>query len=553
MRRQTWGIFAAVLLVAVAAAAAKQGYFETFEIRLHNLDVVVTDAEGRPVRGLTNDDFIVLENGVPQNVTNFSAYEDGTSALSGASETSAAVQQAAAPPRRFVFFVDDMSLHQTARQTLIRHATGLVEEMREGDVGAVVRPIGNRVVQNYTTDTVAVRMALAETIETCKLRGVAPWVDPRSEQYGAIDSEGNRVYEQARYQSLASDRVRQRLSQLRALVASMAGIEGRKVLVVLTSGLSSNPSREVRGYVGERPFALGQPVTEWGMPGSDFNPLIDELARTAAHHGVTIYALEPEVPLALGLQSTVTSKKKSTAQDLRNPAERAKLPFNYLDEVQHYRGQTLTSLTEKTGGAWFRGISTIDDVFRQVAADLDVYYSLAYRATGEADKPRRVTVQVRNRPELHVRTRTDVIDRSPEREMGDLTAANLLFPRELNELNVAVATPGKPSRGKRFYTVPVDVSIPLQSLTFFPTDGDKYHAAIDVHFAAAALRNNFTTSGRQRQDIEITAAQYASLGKGMYRFKTGIEVPAGSSRIAIGVMDTASRLAGFGNLEVHTK
>lgn len=198
-------------------------------------------------------------------------------------------------------------------------------------------------------------------------------------------------------------------------------------------------------------------------------------------------------------------------------------------------------------------MATIDDVFRQVASDLDVYYSLAYRATGEADKPRRLTVQIRNRPELGVRTRTGVIDRSPEREMGDLTAANLLLPRQLNELNVAVATPAKPARGKRFYTVPVDVTIPLQSLTFFPSDGDKYHAAVDIHFAAAASRNNFTTSGRQRQDIEISAAQYAALGNGTYRFKTGIEVPAGSSRIAIGVMDTASRLAGFGNLEVTAK
>jgi VWFA-related protein len=549
MKRQTWGVFVVVLLVAGAAAAAKQGYFETFEIRLHNLDVVVTDAEGRPVRGLTNEDFIVLENGVPQNVTNFSAYEDG------APDASA---NAAAPPRRFVFFVDDMSLHQTSRKALIRHATGLVDEMREGDVGAVVRPIGDRIVQSYTTDTVAVRNALAETIETCKLRGVAPWVDPRNEQYGRRDSAGNLTYEHAHYVSLASDRVRQRLLQLRALVASMSGIEGRKVLVVLTSGLSSNPSREVRDYVGDRPFGLGQPVTEWGMPGADFNPIIDELARTAAHHGITIYALEPEVPLTLGLQKTADTKKRGTVQRLTTKsvgsvAERVKLPFNYLDELQHYRAQTLTSLTEKTGGAWFRGIATIDDVFRQVSTDLDVYYSLAYRATGEADKPRRLTVQVRNRPELRVRTRTDVIDRSPEREMGDLTAANLLFPRELNELNVAVATPAKPSRGKRFYTVPVDVSIPLQSLTFFPTDGDKYHAAIDVHFAAAALRTNYTTSGRHRQDIEISAAQYATLGKGIYRFKTGIEVPAGSSRIAIGVMDKASRLAGFGNLEVHAK
>jgi DNA-binding CsgD family transcriptional regulator len=74
------------------------------------------------------------------------------------------------------------------------------------------------------------------------------------------------------------------------------------------------------------------------------------------------------------------------------------------------------TLSERTGGRWFRGAVSIDDVFRQVAADLSTYYSRAYRATGDEDKPRRVTVQVRNRPERRVRTRTEVIERSKARE-----------------------------------------------------------------------------------------------------------------------------------------
>jgi hypothetical protein len=44
---------------------------ETVDVRVINVDVVVTDRKGNPITGLTKDDFIVLENGRPQNITNF--------------------------------------------------------------------------------------------------------------------------------------------------------------------------------------------------------------------------------------------------------------------------------------------------------------------------------------------------------------------------------------------------------------------------------------------------------------------------------------------------
>ena len=79
---------------------------------------------------------------------------------------------------------------------------------------------------------------------------------------------------------------------------------------------------------------------------------------------------------------------------------------------------------------------------------------------------------------------------------------------------------------------------------------DKYAAAIDVHFAVAAHQNDFMTSGRHHQVIEISPEQHAARAGVTYRFKTGIQVTEGPSRIAIGVMDTNSRLAGFRNVEV---
>ena len=567
MKRLTCGI---VVALAATVALAQQGYFETFEVRLHDLEVVVTDSKGMPVRGLGKDDFIVLENGAPQTITNFSVYDSATATVSSVTEEAAPrkpekVQEPSSPPRRIVFFVDDMGVRARARKTLIRDATALVDQFQEGDLLSVVRPTGeNRLALPFTTDTAAARKALTEAIESCTFNAGASGQYEIEDLINGLENartDIDRAYARGQYTQRIAKRTTQRLGQLRALIGSMAGIEGRKVIVLITSGLPSVPARSA----GADPMKFGptdrtkvpdptrdamdQPLTDWENAGGDLNPLIDELGRTAAANGVTIYALEPEVPLDVAARNITAGSRTTGSTADGHAGGQAIAPAEMYGELGHYRTQTLRSLSERTGGRWFRGAGTIDDVFRQVASDLSTYYSLAYRATGEHNKPRRVEVRVRNRPDLTVRTRTEVIDRSPEREMGDLVAATLLFPRDVNELGIALQT-GKPRPTGTAVTIPLDVVIPLETLTFLSTQDGKYAATIDIHYAIAGMKSDFTTSGRHHQNIEISAQQYEARAGTTYRFKTGVEVWRGPTRIAIGVLDPASRLAGFRTAEV---
>src|SRR5690349_18722695 len=114
-------LFVFVSAVAILPATSQQAppapqYGESLEVRLFNLDAIVTEKDGTPVRGLTKDDFIVLENNVPQEISNFSFYDIGSStmalAANGAEElvstpTQTTVSAEAPPPRRFVFFIDE--------------------------------------------------------------------------------------------------------------------------------------------------------------------------------------------------------------------------------------------------------------------------------------------------------------------------------------------------------------------------------------------------------------------------------------------------------------
>ena len=61
-------------------------FIDTTEVTIVNVDVAVRDKDG-PVSGLTRDDFVVYQDGAPQELTNFYFY---TSPLAEEGETPAA-------------------------------------------------------------------------------------------------------------------------------------------------------------------------------------------------------------------------------------------------------------------------------------------------------------------------------------------------------------------------------------------------------------------------------------------------------------------------------
>lgn len=588
------------LLLTSFALVAQQQYRESVEVLLHNLDTIVTDRAGNPVKGLTREDFVVLEDGVPQEITNFSFFESGTSTVALDGSTPAAVAENAPPSRRFVFFIDEMAIQAGARKQLKEHARALVQSMRPGDVATVVRPTAAaRIAQDYTGDAAAVEKALLKAIDDCKIRLTAPAFRELTMFRRALETAHtpNEVAAAKRlYVDAARQRVEQRLGQLRALLTSMAGSDGKKILVIVTSGLSSQPGREAYDFKeqiglfeapppletmddpraapftvqrrgpGDNKNLIRKDVQEglrattnptWaGMertPMFDFRPAIDAFARSAAAEGVTIYALEPEVPLMLNNIRGADSRTIGSTLLSEHTDGNKIVPAEMLNQLLHYEGQTLTSMTEKTGGKWFRGVGGIDDTFKQVTSDLQAYYSIAYRQKeSKTNKPRRVQVSVKDRPELHVRTRTEVIDPAGAGDMSARVLASLLYPREVNDLKMSVSTE-KPQRKGRAYLVPVQVVIPVDKITFIRAHDGKYKGRVEVQYATARDEKEFVSYGRQEQIIELSDRQFAELQRIRYRYKSEITVPRGRIRIALGVTDSTSKVSSLQTLSVEAK
>jgi VWFA-related protein len=234
-------------LVLLATILAQVPYIETLEVSVHNIDVVVTDAAGKPVTGLTREDFVLLEDGVEKKITNFSGVVAPIRPIGPIGPTSPVAEKRA--PRKFIFYVDEISLTQPAMKKLESELGKLIDTtMEPGDEAMILRPAEEKkLAQPFNGDREAVRKALTETIRAEKWRGDAPILREmrllENEMKGVASDVSARVAAR-RWAGLVRARVQQRLGQLRAVVNSAAEVRGKKVLVLITESMPLEPGKE---------------------------------------------------------------------------------------------------------------------------------------------------------------------------------------------------------------------------------------------------------------------------------------------------------------------
>jgi hypothetical protein len=145
------------------------------------------------------------------------------------------------------------------------------------------------------------------------------------------------------------------------------------------------------------------------------------------------------------------------------------------------------------------------------------------------------------------------MDRTPAREMDEQTASALFAPPAVNELEIK-ATATAPSRERHdvFYDVDVAVTFPLDKLTFVPVNGGMYRASFAVHYAAADAAD-YTTGVTREQIVQVSAANLDREIKKNYTYTTRLVISPGTAKVAVGVMDKASRLSSFERIVVEAR
>ena len=571
-----------VLAAALILGQAQIPYIETLDVTIHNIDVVVTDKSGKPVTGLRQEDFELLEDGKRKAITNFSAYtEEPPAAASTAPAAFPASGERVIPPeaaRKIIFYVDEMALTDDSKKKLMAQLDAMVvQTMRPGDEAVVVRPTQeDRLGTGYTQDREAVRSWLDLAIRHQDWRS-APLQMEKVQFETDMKVAGPAVSRRQlarRWADMVRRRVKQRMGNLKSAVVAASALQGRKVMIVVTDSLPSEPGREAfRLYNDTLAYSpndqtgmaiKGNPATDpknmWPERGNpnleydwyDFVPMVKDIARTAASGGITIYALQPEVHLGSsapggGVDGPPLQLRTNSSINLMGGQGNSNIDLN---DMLSNTETTMRILADTTGGTWFRGSGRIDDAVRVIATDVQSYYSIGYRASEGVDVAHKVEVRVKGRKDVTVRTRKEVVRKSPEQAMTDSVVAALVDPSVPSEIPLRLEVEmGDKSADGLSREVKVHALIPLSSLTFL-NEGATHRARYTLHYAAMGKNAEFMSGVEQPQVIDVPAADLASAKEKYFRFILPLTMRPGKHDVVVGVMDSVSRVSGISRSEV---
>ena len=539
---------AAVALLALVAAAPPQprpqlSLGETIEVSIVNLDVVVTDKAGNRVRGLTQNDFEVLEEGKPQPITNFAEYGNGTAVSDSHSGVESAAGVAPRPqPRTIVIFVDDFHLNLTKSTPMFDAMKEMLRKsVRPGDAVAVISYAnGFRGNVQYTDDLNQLIAAIdriaderrrphledalvAQALsDVQQIEGVAGANEGRSGIRQPIRSSlvgrtSPTMMLAARQQQLL---LRRKADILTTLMSTMAGNEGRKVLLFVSHRFSRIAGGE---YLFGRQAG---PVNLSDRADFDNSKVINRVAQAANTYGVTIYPIYPE-----GLDTNDGNTSGANAYEILNN-----------------ESQALGQIAAQTGGLYDWGSQPAAELLPKVTEDFDTYYSLAYRKqTSGEDRVHTVTVKTKN-PDYHVRSRQQFVEKSDESKMKERVLAELFRPSTAKGIQFAlhIAQP-KVKSGKT--TLPLTLKIPISLLTAIP-QGNASVGEFSVYIASANDRGQLSDVTRQTQPFSIKESELARAKSSSFTYDVDVVIDRDTDRIAIGVVDNVSKEFGLARITV---
>lgn len=531
-------------------AAEMPKLVENIDVKVINVDVVVTDKKGNPVTGLTKDDFELYENREPKLISNFYEVEgkkaENVSILPpGAQkpvETLPADQVNENLRRRIIFYIDNLSLMPFNRNRVFKEMKEFAKNvMRPGDEAMIATfNRSMKVRTNFTRDPVQIQQTL-DTIAGESALGTQARSETRDFQNRIQDSDNydTAVSTARQYAESVEHDLRQSVSSLNGLMSTLAGVEGKKILVLTTEGFQIQPGREMFYLVDEIAREKSWPAGGTMLEGMSFNAneLIQSVAKTANANGITMYTLH-----AGGLGASMENSL----------AERDKpIPYSVTSAALSNSTESLQLLAEMTGGLASINTNNFAGAFKNIVRDLDSYYSLGYRAgTERVDRQRSLEVRVKNKNYV-VRSRQSFVEKSTYAEMTDRVIANLLYKSKANDLNVRVKI-NTPIPSDDLFRVPVEIQIPMESLTLLP-QGETYMGGFTIYVAVANKDNDMSDVAQKQQQLRVPAADMQKTKGKYYTYAMDLLMEGGVNRVSIGVVDDVSNVTGFDRQQVIAK
>jgi VWFA-related protein len=461
---------------------------------------VVTDKRGQLIGDLKKEDFELLENTRPQNISFFSVEKidsEAPGAVKPGEPTSLRAHHEA-PARTIVLFVD--TVHITfenlarAKQALKRFVD---EQMTDRDMVALVTSSGALgLMEQFTRDRQMIRAAIdrltlwrvsLQTLFTPYLaaqiiKGDAQALAVGTEivtqeehldgmTQGYVRGKANQVLGESAYLRKVT------LSTLRGVVARIAEMPGQRMIALFSEGFTLSDS------------GGGYETTD-----------LQSVTSRAVRSGVVIYSIAAQglqvnmVPASLpGIVEGRQGFRGQRGSGIARP-----VLTDYMAGAERDLQNGLNALAKDTGGDAFFNTNDFNGRLQKALDDNRIYYTLGYYPpddkTTEKEKAfRRISVRVKDHPDYKVRTQRGY---QPIEAQAQAQAAT---PRQ--KLVQAMSEPLPTT------TIPVALSA-----DYFEREGNDERVELRVYIDASAIKY-IEQEQHNTFDLEVAMAIYDLRGQ----------------------------------------
>lgn len=507
---------------------------ETAEVRMVNVDVTVTDSEGRPVSALTRDDFEVYADGDRREIEGFYAVEDAAVRLLRNEDPMPSEPQMR---RRFVLMIDNNTVQKPHRDAAIEFVAGFLDNVQADNYEWAVLSVGKDVetLQSFTSDKEAVRAALLKArrkptfqVQSNIDRDILS--DPG--RAALRESSSYDFGETARFQSQEQTRrnLMAGMNSAKAVIQTCraySAAAGRKALVMITGGMELNTT-----------FAIADDGRDRNTQDMKRNmeQMLNTMVREANAANFKIYIVKPGGHQNHAPQHDVSNRTAGLGGSHRRPFFGD--GFTSGGDTSDVDSSSLT-LALQTGGRYLASSDTTH-ALELIDEDATNFYSLAFRPDHPEDtKYHTLKVRVK-KPDVQVSHRSGYVSLSSDQRLELSLRAPITYAKEKGILPVTleVGNPEKPDSQKRL--VPIVVTLPVQSLTLL-TRGQRRVGRVHVYLSIYDETGNNVGYHHRVHNVDIASDQAAP-----FRHEMKVGLKKGKFTVVVTLRDELSDEIGTG-------
>jgi VWFA-related protein len=553
---------------AVTTALAQTPPPVTFQVEVSyvDIDAVVTDERGNFVEGLTKDDFLLFEDGKPQEISTFSLVDipmPAASQRSGGVPASTSDVKSNANPisgRLYVIVMDDLNVSPLRTKVVVGAARLFIERyFGPNDMAAITYTSGRTDANQEFTSERALLLAAIDKFQGKKLRSsVIEKADQYFQQYvkelevNASDDpnetqntqQSGTVRGPMGYSDITLDvddferghRAQQVLGMLRRLSEFMGGIRGRRKALLMFSEGIDYPIYDIFG---------SQAATSVIMATRD-------TISSAARANVSLFAVDPRG--LVGMTSETIELTNAADPKLGFDA-RGLLADMYLSQ------DSLRTLADETGGYAAVNANNVGTALNRIVRANSVYYVLGYYPKETPRDGRFHKIEVRTkRPGLRVSARKGYVSPRPlsaqekleqerARERGRGRSGDTQTSIELREIlnqplqrnGLTMAVQAAPFKSEsRQASIAVAIEVDANRLRFAEQPNKTMTDAIELSLFAIDERGRSHGGNFYQFNLALRPDTYERVRSSVVRMNPRLAIPAGRYQLRIGVRESGA-------------